>query len=55
MGDKDIRDNLIIPANDNDRKTLQEYAGEFAGTLGPYEEFDRGEGMGIERWLDAEA
>ena len=54
MGDKDIRDNLIIPANDNDSKTLQEYAVEFAGKLGPYEEFDWEEGMGIERWMDAE-
>ena len=50
-----MRKKLIIPANDNDRKTLQEYAEEFVGKLGPYEEFDWGEGMGIEKWLDAEA
>ena len=34
------------------RKTLQEYAEEFGGKLGPYDEFDWGEGMGISRWLD---
>ena len=36
------------------RKTLSEYARECGGRLGPYEEFDWGEGIGIERWLDAE-
>lgn len=34
------------------RKSLMEYAKPFGGKLGPYEEFDFGEGIGIERWLD---
>ena len=34
------------------RKTLQEYAAEYGGKLGPYDEFDWGEGLGISRWLD---
>ena len=33
------------------RKTLEEYAKPFGGKLGPYEEFDFGEGIGIGRWL----
>lgn len=50
-------DNLSI---DNDslvirktvqRKTLEEYAKPFGEKLGPYEEFDFGEGIGIGRWL----
>lgn len=34
------------------RKTLEEYANAYGGKLGPYEEFEFGEGIGIERWLD---
>lgn len=36
------------------RKTLEEYAADYGGTLGPYGEFDWGEGIGIERWIHAE-
>ena len=36
------------------RKSLEEYARPFGGTLGPYEEFDFGEDIGITRWLDDE-
>lgn len=36
------------------RKSLQEYAADYGGSLGPYEEFDWGDGIGIGRWLDAE-
>ncbi|MDO4805422.1 MAG: AbrB/MazE/SpoVT family DNA-binding domain-containing protein [Lachnospiraceae bacterium] len=34
------------------RRTLEEYAKPFGGKLGPYEEFDFGEGIGIDKWLD---
>lgn len=54
MCDKDMNKDLIIPANDNDRKTLPEYAEESGGKLGPYKEFDWEEGLGIGKWLDAE-
>lgn len=67
---KDILDSLQISVHDElsmrihnsqlilekkvRRKTLEEYAEPYGGTLGPYEEFDFGEDMGIERWLHAE-
>lgn len=50
----EIREKAIILRKAVSRKTLKEYADDYGGRLGPYEEFDWGEGIGIERWLDAE-
>ena len=52
----DVRDGMIILRKQVQRKTLPEYAAEYGGTLGPYEEFDWGsesgeDGIGIGRWL----
>ena len=52
--DKDMITNALVLDKSGERKTLMEYAAEFGGNLGPYEEFDWEEGMGIGRWLDAE-
>ena len=43
-----------IPEKSCEGETLPEYAMQFGGKLGPYEEFNWEEGMGIERWMDAE-
>ena len=49
----DVKGDFIILRKPVQRKTLPEYAAAFGGKLGPYEEFDWGDGIGIERWLDA--
>ena len=46
-------DSIILKKAVN-RKTLQEYASDFGGVLGPYDEFDWGSDIGIERWINAE-
>lgn len=45
-------DDGILIRKKTSRKSLQEYAAPYGGTLGPYEEFDRGDGLGFERWID---
>ena len=50
--DLSIEDNRLIISKSVQRKTLEEYAQPYGGKLGPYNEFDFGEGIGIERWLD---
>lgn len=50
----DIVGDSIIIKKTITRKTLPEYASAFGGRLGPYEEFDWGDGIGIERWLNDE-
>ena len=47
------KDRLIIKKRVQ-RKTLEEYAAPYGGKLGPYEEFDFGDGIGIAGWLDEE-
>ena len=49
----DVKGDSIILRKPVQRKTLPEYAAACGGKLGPYDEFDWGGGMGIERWLDA--
>ena len=50
----EIRGNSIVLRKHVERKTLPEYAEEFGGKLGPYQEFDWEDGLGIGRWLDEE-
>ena len=50
--DLSIENNRLIISKSVQRKTLEEYAQPYGGRLGPYNEFDFGEGIGIERWLD---
>ena len=47
-----IENNRLIISKPVQRKTLEEYARPYGGQLGPYSEFDFGEGIGIGRWLD---
>ena len=47
-----IENNRRIISKPVQRKTLEEYAQPYGGKLGPYDEFDFGGGIGIERWLD---
>lgn len=42
----------ILLKRKTSRKTLEEYAAPYDGSLGPYSEFNWGEGLGFERWLD---
>ena len=50
--DLSIEDNRLIISKPISRKSLEEYARPYGGKLGPYKEFDFGEGIGIGRWLD---
>lgn len=43
---------VVRPLAAVSQKTLEEYANDSGGKLGPYEEFDFGEMIGIEKWLD---
>ena len=52
--DLSIEEDRMIITKRVARKTLAEYAVPYGGKLGPYEEFDFGEGIGISRWLDEE-
>ena len=47
-----VENNSLIITKKVQRKTLEEYAKPYGGKLGPYEEFEFGEGIGITRWLD---
>ncbi len=47
-----VEDDRLIISKNVRRKTLEEYAEPYGGKLGPYEEFDFGEGIGISRWLN---
>ena len=50
--DLSIEDNRLIISKSVQRKSLEEYAQPYGGKLGPYKEFDFGDGIGIRRWLD---
>ena len=50
--DLSIEDDRLIIRKPVQRKTLEEYAQPYGGKLGPYHEFDFGDGIGIKRWLD---
>ena len=47
-----IENNRLIISKLVQRKSLEEYAEPYGGKLGPYSEFDFGDGIGIGRWLD---
>ena len=47
-----IDNNRLIISKIVQRKSLEEYAEPYGGKLGPYSEFDFGDGIGIGRWLD---
>ena len=47
-----IDNNRLIISKIVQRKSLEEYAQPYGGKLGPYKEFDFGDGIGIGRWLD---
>ena len=50
--DLSVEDNRLIISKSVQRKSLEEYAQPYGGKLGPYKEFDFGDGIGIRRWLD---
>ena len=50
--DLSIENNRLIISKPVQRKSLEEYAQPYGGKLGPYNEFDFGDGIGIGRWLD---
>jgi antitoxin MazE len=50
--DLSIENNRLIVSKSVQRQSLEEYARPYGGKLGPYKEFDFGDGIGIERWLD---
>ena len=50
--DLTIEKNRLIISKPVQRKTLEEYALPYGRKLGPYKEFDFGDGIGIGRWLD---
>ena len=50
--DLSVENNRLIISKTVQRKSLKEYAEPYGGKLGPYKEFDFGERIGIERWLD---
>ena len=47
-----VDNNRLIISKSVQRKSLEEYARPYGGKLGPYTEFDFGDGIGIGRWLD---
>ena len=47
-----IENDRLIISKPVQRKSLEEYAQPYGGKLGPYHEFDFGDGIGIGRWLD---
>ena len=50
--DLSVDNNRLIISKSIQRKSLEEYARPYGGKLGPYTEFDFGDGIGIGRWLD---
>ena len=50
--DLSVEDNRLVVSKSVQRKSLEEYAQPYGGKLGPYKEFDFGDGIGIRRWLD---
>lgn len=50
--DLSIENNRLIISKPVQRKSLEEYAQPYGGKLGPYKEFDFGDGIGIGRWLN---
>ncbi len=47
-----VENKSLIITKTIQKKTLEEYAKPYGGKLGPYDEFDFGEDIGIKRWLD---
>lgn len=45
-------DDGILLHTKTSRQTLEEYAKPYGGKLGPYTEFNWGDGLGFERWID---
>ena len=50
--DLSVEQDRLVIRKSVQRKSLEEYARPYGGKLGPYTEFDFGDGIGIGRWLD---